>query len=252
MKRFWNSYFISNGVLILVYILMRFFIAKPSNLIVTDEYLPRSLSSNREVQVMCTGTIILFVKYIKSPTWESFLMNFFFFYKCCFIVLLYFSNVWAMIWYLLICLIVWMLFKMPLQITDNKFINITSVSQLESEVLNSNKAWVILFYSPQSSESIETISLWCEMSLKYTNNSLKFGKVDVSESKFLAKKCAIDPSGFSRQIPSLILYSEGKELKRFPPVNSSGEVGMVINYKYKEIIKYLGIDRLYLATRNKK
>ena len=86
--------------------------------------------------------------------------------------------------------------------------------------------------------------------MKYTTKTLKFGKVCVDDANFLAKRCVVDSASYSRQLPSLILYSQGKEMKRFPPINEKGEVSVTINYKIKEIVKFLGIDRLYLATRD--
>ena len=200
--------------------------------------------------MLTTGTLVVFIKCIKSPTWEMSLTNFFFFYKSCFVMLLYFTNLWAMLWYLNGCLVCWMLFKNTMYIGENKFSDITSVAQLEQEVLKGTDSWVLLFYSELNTECIGTMSLWCNLSINYATKSLKFGKVCIDDCTLLTKKCGVDTSPYSKQLPSLILYSQGKESRRFPPVNSSGEVGMVINYKIKEIIKFLGIDRIHLATRD--
>ena len=250
MSRFLNGYFVSNSLLLLLYLVFRLFLHSPSQLLVPDISLPNSIASSREVQVLTIGTIVVFMKYIRSPTWEVFFMNFFFYYKCCFFILLYFTNVWAMSWYLIFCSISWMLFKMPIRFDEHKFTDINSISELESQVLNTKENWVVLFYSPTNYNSIATMPIWCDLTMKYTTKGLKFGRVNSDEAKFLCKKCVVDTSGFSRQIPSLILYSQGKENKRFPPVNSDGEIPMVVNYKVKEIIKFLGIDRLYLATKD--
>mmetsp|Transcript_5207 Transcript_5207/g.5180 ORF Transcript_5207/g.5180 Transcript_5207/m.5180 type:complete len:90 (+) Transcript_5207:448-717(+) len=88
------------------------------------------------------------------------------------------------------------------------------------------------------------------MSIKYTTNSLCFARIDVENNEHLAKKCAVDNSGFSRQLPSLIVYEDGKEVKRFPPVDKEGYAPKVKSYKTKEIVQFLGIDRRYLATRD--
>lgn len=250
MKRFWNGYFISNGALVALYVIFRYFVSKPSGLLAPDDFLPKSLAYDREVQVLTTGTVVVCAKYLKSPTWEMFLMHFFFFYKSCFVILLYFSNVWAMFWYLNLCLTSWMIFKNQIFISPNHFTDILSITQLEEEVLKGTNAWLILFYSEINTECIGTMSLWSQMSLNFTTKSLKFGKVCIDSSQFLAKKCAIDTSAYSKQLPTLVLYSNGKEQKRFPPVGPNGEVGMIVNYKVKEIIKYLGLDRIHLATRD--
>lgn len=133
---------------------------------------------------------------------------------------------------------------------EHKFTQFYSVTEFESAVLGAKKNWVFLFYSPDNNECIATNSLWCELSVKYTTAGLKFGMVNVDQSKFLAQRCVIECDSFSRQLPCLVVYSDGKEVKRFPPVGKNGELSTVINYKVKEIVKFLGIDRIYLSTRD--
>lgn len=92
--------------------------------------------------------------------------------------------------------------------------------------------------------------LWADISNKYSTSLLSFARIDVEHNEHLAKKCAVDYTGFSRQLPSLIVYEDGKEVKRFPPVDREGNIPRYVVYKVKEIVQYLGIDRRYLATRD--
>ena len=246
MKSFINSYYISNTCLLFLYVFFRRNSSQPSDLLIPDDFLPESIASNREVQILATGSVVILAKYLKSPTWEAFFMNFFFFAKSCFIIVLYFSNTWLMLWYINICLICWILFKMPFPVYPHKFTDFKSVSEFDAAVLSTFCSWVILFYSPEHLQCITTNSLWCSMSLKYSTNKLKFGKVDVNEGFYIASKCKIDNDNFSNRLPTLIVFNNGKEGKRFPPEGPNA----VINYKAKEIVAYLGIDRLYLSTRD--
>lgn len=250
MQRYNNSYYLSNTFLIVVYLVFRKIGKKPSDLMIPDDFLPESIASNREVQIMTLGAIAITIKYLKSPTWEVFFLNFFFFFKSSCITLLYFSDTWLMLWYLNMCFISWMLFKMPFTMHENKFSQFCSVTEFETEVLNKKTNWVFLFYSPVNNECIATNSLWCDLSVKYSTNGLKFAMVNIDQSRFLAQRCVVECDSYSRQLPCLVVYSEGKEVKRFPPVGKNGELSTVINYKVKEIIKYLGIDRLHLSTRD--
>jgi hypothetical protein len=250
MKQYWNSYYISNGGLILLYMLIRFFSKSPAAMTFKDAFLPKSVASNREAQVLITGALVVLVKYIRCPTWEMFLFNLFFFAKACFATVLYFINVWALAWYLVACAVVWMACPLPFYLPEHRFSDVLSVSQFESLVNNSKENWVFLFYSPRSSDCASTMSLWCDLSVKYTTKALKFAKVNADEAVFLCKKCVVDTSAYSKQLPSLIVYEKGKEAKRFPPVGPTGELPVTVNYKTKPIVKFLGIDRLYLATRD--
>ena len=72
--------------------------------------------------------------------------------------------------------------------------------------------------------------------------------VNVVGNEGLAKKFRINVTGMSRQLPSLLLFENGKEVVRFPPFDKQGRVGKVLRFKEKEIIKYLELDKRFLAT----
>ena len=50
-------------------------------------------------------------------------------------------------------------------------------------------------------------------------------------------------------MPTLILMEENVEYLRFPPVDyEKGTMGKVITFKEKELIRYLDLDKRFLAT----
>ena len=147
MKRFLNGYYISNTVLLLFYVLSRVLLKNNAKLIIPESFLPESLAWNREAQILASVNLVLLIKYIKSPTWELFFSNFFFFYKSSFVILYYFMNIWLMTWYIIFCLIAWILFKMPLfnkhyihkKIRHEKYRNITYQNDDEMQQLKEKK-----------------------------------------------------------------------------------------------------------------
>ena len=80
----------------------------------------------------------------------------------------------------------------------------------------------------------------------------------------LAKKYNINTSALSRQLPTLIMFENGKEVNRFPPYDDDTKRYMKVN-KYskvyycsnshintflkKDIAKYFDLQERYLATR---
>ena len=73
--------------------------------------------------------------------------------------------------------------------------------------------------------------------------------VNVETAPLIAKKCVVDTSGVTRQLPSLLLYEEGLEVARFPPVDAQGSRPQVTKYRFKEIADFLGLERRWLATK---
>lgn len=60
---------------------------------------------------------------------------------------------------------------------------------------------------------------------------MKFGEVNIMVMQDLAKKYTINTSSMSRQLPSLILFENGVEKIRFPPLDpKTGKVGRVLKY----------------------
>ena len=64
-------------------------------------------------------------------------------------------------------------------------------------------------------------------------------------------KYKINQSGVSGQLPTLILFEDGLETLRFPPIDpKTGKYARVLQYKEKELIKYFDLDKRYIATRD--
>merc|ERR1719318_1600061 len=76
-----------------------------------------------------------------------------------------------------------------------------------SEELNRDKnvVWMVTFYAA-----------WSPACIDFTN--LKFGKVDVGRFAEVAEEYHINASSLSRQLPTLIMFQEGKELGRVPAI----------------------------------
>lgn len=142
-----------------------------------------------------------------------------------------------------------MLFRVPLYSGPSKFTEIESRVEFENTV-KADEIWVILFYAEWDTQCNLTMSIWADLSLKYTTNKLKFGKVDVERVSEAALTACVDGSGLTGQLPTLIKYENGKEIVRFPPVASDGTMGRVIKYKVGPIVNYLGLKEDYFSTLN--
>jgi len=110
--------------------------------------------------------------------------------------------------------------------------------------------WFVEFYANWAESCVYTKAIWSDYSLKYTTTRLRFAEVDVANLKDLATRYTINTSVMSRQLPTLILFEDGEEKLRFPPISQeSGKVGKVLKYDKVEIAKYFDLDKRYLGTR---
>lgn len=108
-------------------------------------------------------------------------------------------------------LTVWLLFQMPMYTGPSRFVTIASLNEFDFNVLYGEHTWCVLFFAPWSDSCVTTMPLWAEMSLEFTTEKLVFGLVNVQKAPGIAERCGVDVSGFSSQLPSLILYENGVE-----------------------------------------
>jgi thioredoxin-like negative regulator of GroEL len=76
---------------------------------------------------------------------------------------------------------------------------------------------------------------------RYVLENLKFGKIDVGRYPDAAKKYNINDSSMSRQLPTVILFKNGKEVTRRPAADNRGKL---IKFFFSEV-KYLEGEKYY-------
>jgi hypothetical protein len=57
----------------------------------------------------------------------------------------------------------------------------------------------------------------------------------------LAKSYNINTSGFSKQLPTVMIIEDGEEILRFPPVDKDNKVAKVAKYDYKILLSYFDL-----------
>ncbi|CAG0889483.1 unnamed protein product, partial [Darwinula stevensoni] len=94
---------------------------------------------------------------------------------------------------------------------------------LEEEISGDTKiTWLVAFYAAWSPPCVQFAPLFAKLSAEYGLDNLKFGKLDVTRYPEVAKKHYVNDASYSRQLPTVILYRNGKEAIRRPMVDSKG------------------------------
>lgn len=79
-----------------------------------------------------------------------------------------------------------------------------------------------------------------------------FIKVDVEVTPNLARRFNIPLTGFSVQLPIVVLLKNGAEIDRYPINDKNGVPVKVRHYKEKEIVNNFKIDTIYHQTSTNK
>ncbi|XP_070573819.1 thioredoxin-related transmembrane protein 2 homolog [Ptychodera flava] len=110
-----------------------------------------------------------------------------------------------------------------------------------------NGYWLVEFYAGWSPPCVRFASLFAELSVKYSNDFLRFGKLNVITATDTAKKYRVDTSSISRQLPTVILFHQGKEKTRVPIWDKKGKI---VKYSFNEanIIYDFDLNNLHQET----
>ncbi|XP_031632340.1 thioredoxin-related transmembrane protein 2 homolog [Contarinia nasturtii] len=106
--------------------------------------------------------------------------------------------------------------------------------------------WIIAFYTVWNPACVNFAPIFSELSAEYNLKNFRFGKVDVGRFPATGKKYHVSDSSLSRQLPTIILFKNGKEFLRRPCVDVKGKLqtfffskdnikaAFILNTLYKE------------------
>lgn len=87
-----------------------------------------------------------------------------------------------------------------------------------------NIVWMVAFYCVWQPSCVNFAPIFSELSAEYELENLRFGKVDIGRFPETAKQYYISDSSMSRQLPTVILFKNGKEVLRRPCADPKGKL----------------------------
>jgi len=104
------------------------------------------------------------------------------------------------------------------------------------------KSWIVAFWASWCPDCFFFEPVFAQLSVEFSNKQREFGVVDLELYPELAEQFAIDKSTSSSQLPTLILFHKGREVRRLPAFKDDGKVKMTILDK-KGVIAYFELDK---------
>lgn len=127
----------------------------------------------------------------------------------------------------------------------DKVIYFRGVQGLEEELARDKKStWIIAFYTVWNPACVDFAPVFAKLSSDYYLENLKFGKVDIGRYPDAGQKYKIDDSSLSKQLPTVILFQEGKEVIRRPMTDSKGKFIKFV-FSEENIKQVYGLNSLY-------
>ncbi|KAG7392448.1 Thioredoxin- transmembrane protein 2 [Phytophthora boehmeriae] len=230
--RFLAPYYVCNTVALLLYLPIRYQGASDA-LLERENFL--NLPLEQEIFLLALGSWL--INYRKKATIDGVISLFFMYGKLGVLAALYYLDMTVFGWYAAFCLVLFAAVGQPKYDGPSRF---TELNPALVEKLVKSKAsgprkgpktpnsWLVFYYADWSDYCLEHEPMLAELSLRYSSDALQFGKVDVNKWSDLAVENRIDVSTSSSQLPTLILFQDGQETMRLPPIDADGKVTKTI------------------------
>ena len=176
-----------------------------------------SFGLTREQQIFACAAIFYLVKLPHMTTNDARLANLFLYFKFVVTAISFMIDIKMFIGYLTIFLLFAIFLKQPEYRGEHNSFLFDDTEKFMDKVCNSsNKRWVIYCYASWADNCISLSPIFAELSLKFGNKYLKFGKIDVGKHAGIANKYDISIKPTTKQLPTLLLIENGKEISRLP------------------------------------
>ncbi|KAL4853602.1 Thioredoxin-related transmembrane protein 2 [Chlorella vulgaris] len=194
------------------------------------------------------------MKFWRRQSMDSFLSDAITYGKSAVALMVWYMDWRICIYYCLLYIVIYLLFPQPIFRGASCLEHFTPAS-FHSMVLQdpqpADVAWLVEFYAPWAPPCIHLEPVFAELSLTYTNDKLRFGKVDASRWSQLAKQHKVAVYGALPQLPTFVLFEKGKEVGRIPHVFEDGSVASM-KIRRQDIVVAFGLEDYLEASRTKK
>ncbi|XP_011501285.1 PREDICTED: thioredoxin-related transmembrane protein 2 homolog [Ceratosolen solmsi marchali] len=182
---------------------------------------------DREVEILFFLIIVIMLRTRKagSVNMISYLSSSFVYTKVANLILWFYADIHLGILYGIIFLMCGLIIPEPTYQGPENVIYLRGNNSLQEELQRDTRVyWLIAFYTAWNPACVNFAPVFSELSAKYALENFKFGKVDIGRHPDAAAKYHINDSSKSQQLPSLILFKEGKEVERRPYADRQGKL----------------------------
>uniref|UniRef100_A0A0K8TMV0 Putative thioredoxin-like protein n=1 Tax=Tabanus bromius TaxID=304241 RepID=A0A0K8TMV0_TABBR len=182
---------------------------------------------SRETEILFFLVIVIMIRTRKtgSVTMINYLTSSFIYTKIANLILWSYGDFRFGVIFLLTFILAGLLFPEPTYSGPEHVTYFRSATSFEEELNRDKKVtWLVCLYTVWNPACVNFAPIFASLSAEYYLDNLKFGKIDVGRFPEAAKKYHVSDSSFSRQLPTIILFQNGKEVDRRPMVDSKGKL----------------------------
>jgi len=182
---------------------------------------------DQDTQILFFLLVVVMIRARKtgSMSMVAYLTNSFMYCKVANCLLWFFVFKPYGLFFMLLTLLQGLLLPQPTYKGPDKTTYFRDGKTFKEEIARDKKVvWLVEFYAAWNPSCVNFASIFAELSAKYALNNFKFGKIDLGRHPEIGTEFGISDSAFSKQLPTVILFKEGKSVAYRPLVDSSSKL----------------------------
>ncbi|XP_067015422.1 thioredoxin-related transmembrane protein 2 homolog [Anabrus simplex] len=244
-----KPYYLINIILSLSYI-----VAKKSPGICTIIFpnsQPLCEFDSRESEILFFLLIVVMIRTKKtgSVTMINYLTSSFMYCKVANAILWFYADVRMGIFFTIITVLTGLMLPEPTYSGPEKVTYFRTAAGLTEELeRDRHTTWLVVFYAAWNPACVNFAPIFAQLSSEYGLDNLRFGKIDIGRYPDAAQKFHVSDSSMSRQLPTLILFRDGKELTRRPAADNRGKL-VKFFFSADNVKASFDLNNLYIECR---
>lgn len=181
----------------------------------------------RETEILFFLVIVIMIRSRKtgSVTMINYLSSSFIYTKVANLILWFYADFIMGIIYTITFILMGLLLPEPAYSGPDQVIYFRGANSLEEELSKDKRnVWIVAFYTVWNPACVNFAPIFAKISTDYGLENLKFGKVDIGRYPDAGKKYRVNDSSLSKQLPTMVIFKEGKEVDRRPFIDPKGKI----------------------------
>jgi len=202
-------------------------------------------SRQSEILFFLLMVIMIRARKTGSMSLAAYLNNSFVYCKVANVVLWFFAFKLYGLLFLALFFIQVLLLPQPTYSGPQNIVYFRDPHSFKEEISKEKKTtWMVEFYTVWNPSCVNFAPVFGELSAKYYLENLKFGKVDLARFPEIGAEFRISTSALSKQLPTMILFREGKPEMFRPNWDASGKL-IKFHMNLDNIIQAFAMNDLY-------
>lgn len=183
--------------------------------------------NGRETEILFFLLIVVMIRTRKagSVTMINYLTSSFMYTKVANLILWFYGDVRYGFGFAVVFVLVGLLLPEPTYQGPEVVTYFRNLELLDEEMAKDKRVvWLVEFHAVWNPACVNFASIFSEISNEYHLPNLRFGKIDVGRCPEAGKKYHVSDSSLSKQLPSLLLFRNAKEVARRPTVDAKSKL----------------------------